>query len=245
MENRFSRTEMIIGEEGINILGKSTVAVFGLGGVGSYAVEALARSGIGSLVLVDFDTVSVSNINRQIHAFDDTIGRAKADLMAERVLRINPGAEIKAYGRKYTADNRESFFEKWPDYVVDAIDDMEAKADLIKFCLGKGIPLVSSMGAGNKMDPTLFRVDDISRTSVCPMARWVRTRLRKEGISSGLKVVFSTEPPRKTKTEDVESSGQFRKRVPGSISFVPPVAGMILAGVVVRDLLEIGRSKIH
>lgn len=234
MENRFSRTEMIIGSEGVKILGDSRVAVFGLGGVGSFTAEALARAGVGHLVLVDFDSVSASNINRQLHAMEDTLGRAKADLMAERVKRINPSAEVNPIRKRYTARERDLFFGLRPDYVVDAIDDLEGKVDLVKHCLSAGIPIVSSMGAGNKMDPTLFRVDDISGTSVCPLARAVRRRLRQEGITSGVKVVFSTEPPCGTGGSPDEDPG---KRVPGSISFVPSAAGLILAGVVVRDLL--------
>jgi len=233
LEDMFSRTEMLIGKEGVERLASSTVAVFGLGGVGSYAVEALARSGVGGFILTDFDTVSPSNINRQIHAFEDTVGMSKVELMVGRVKRINTTARVTAHGRRYIPGDR-SFFEVSPDYVLDAIDDMGAKVDLIKFCLDQGIPVVSSMGAGNKMDPSLFRVDDISKTSVCPMAREVRKRLRLGGIVTGLKVVFSTEQPRRLLRDSIACPG---KVVPASISFVPPVAGMILASVVVRDLL--------
>jgi tRNA A37 threonylcarbamoyladenosine dehydratase len=243
LEDRFSRTEMLIGQDGLNILKKATVAVFGLGGVGSYAVESLARAGVGNLVLVDFDTVSISNINRQLHALEDTLGQAKTDLMADRIGKINPRAGITRHISRYLPGEGEKYFNIRPDYVVDAIDDMEAKVDLLKYCLREGIPVVSSMGAGNKLDPTFFRVDDISRTSVCPMARSVRNRLKKEGITAGLKVVFSTEPPRKIENTVRDAAG---RNVPASISFVPPVAGMILAGVVVRELLAnpVG-SKIH
>ncbi|MCL5057590.1 MAG: tRNA threonylcarbamoyladenosine dehydratase [Actinobacteria bacterium] len=242
MESRFSRTEMLIGPEGVKVLGDSTVAVFGLGGVGSYAVEALARAGVGGYALIDFDIVSKSNINRQLHALDDTVGLAKVELMAGRVLKINPSAVVSSHGQRYSPGDGEKFLKDRPDYVVDAIDDMESKVDLIIFCLKEGLPIVSSMGTGNKLDPTLFRVDDISRTSVCPMARSVRTRLKKEGIGSGLKVVFSTEEPRKIN----EVRDETGRKVPASISFVPPVAGMILAGVVVRDLCQrrVG-TKIH
>lgn len=225
---------MLIGPEAVKILGESTVSVFGLGGVGSYAVEALARAGVGSFTLIDFDIVSVSNINRQLHALDDTVGLSKVELMAGRVLRINPSAVVASYGNRYRPGDGEKILKDRPDYVVDAIDDMEAKVDLIAFCLREGLPIVSSMGTGNKMDPTLFRVEDISRTSVCPMARSVRSRLRKEGITSGLKVVFSTEEPRKVN----EVRDEAGRKVPASISFVPPVAGMILAGVVVRELCQ-------
>ncbi|MFZ5633869.1 MAG: tRNA threonylcarbamoyladenosine dehydratase [Bacillota bacterium] len=235
MENRFSRTEMLIGKGGLKILVSSRVAVFGLGGVGSYAVEALARAGIGGFTLVDFDIITVSNINRQLHALEDTLGMAKVDLMRDRIKKINPRAEITAYKERYAGEQREKFFAEPPDYVVDAIDDLEGKVDLIKHCLSGGIPVVSSMGAGNKMDPTLFKVDDISATSVCPLARAVRRRLRQEGVTTGVKVVFSTEEP--CRPDGAPEAGT-KKFVPGSISFVPPVAGMILAGVVVRDLLK-------
>lgn len=234
MEHRFSRTEMLIGREGLKTLGLSKVAVFGLGGVGSYTVEALARAGIGNFILVDFDTVSVSNINRQLHAMEDTLGMAKVDLMSGRIKRINPSAEVVTFREKYAGEGGDRFFTLRPDYVVDAIDDLEGKVELIKYCLREGIPVVSSMGAGNKMDPAQFKVDDISRTSTCPLARAVRRRLRQEGFKSGLKVVFSTEQPCRVE----EAGDSHQKTVPGSISFVPPAAGLILAGVVVRDLLS-------
>lgn len=232
MEERFSRTELIIGREGLSVLESCRVAVFGLGGVGSFAAEALARAGVGHLVLVDFDTVSISNINRQLHAMEDTLGMPKAELMADRVKRINPAAEVIAVRKRYTPGEGDGFFAVRPDYVVDAIDDLEGKVDLLKYCLSAGIPVVSGMGAGNKLDPTRFKVEDISKTTVCPLARAVRRRLRQEGITSGLKVVFSTEPP----VRFGDHPGGDRP-VTGSISFVPPVSGMILAGVVVRDLL--------
>lgn len=235
MESRFSRTEMLIGRGGLKTLTSSKVTVFGLGGVGSYTVEALARAGVGSLVLVDFDIVSISNINRQLHALEDTVGMAKVELMRRRVKGINPRAEVTVYQERYTAEQNERLLAGPPDYVVDAIDELEGKVELIKYCMSRGVPVVSSMGAGNKLDPTLYRVDDISRTSVCPLARAVRRRLRQEGITSGLKVVFSTEPP--CRPEPVDNNGT-RKIIPGSISFVPPVAGMILAGVVITDLLR-------
>lgn len=238
MEHRFSRTEMLIGKEGLKTLGSSRVAVFGLGGVGSFTVEALARAGIGGFTLVDFDTVSVSNINRQLHAMEDTVGMPKVDLMAARIKKINPSAEVVTFREKYTGVGGERFFPARPDYVVDAIDDLEGKVQLIKYCLREGLPVVSSMGAGNKMDPTRFTVDDISRTSTCPLARAVRRRLRQEGIRSGLKVVFSTEQPCRAEGDPGDPQP---KTVPGSISFVPPVAGLILAGEVVRDLL--GRHR--
>ncbi len=235
LEHRFSRTEKLIGSEGLEVMASSTVAVFGLGGVGSYAAEALARAGTGGFILVDFDAVSISNINRQLHAMEDTLGMAKVDLMADRIKKINPRAHVTAYRERYTRREGGRFFNLRPHYVVDAIDDLEGKVGLIKYCLKEGISLVSSMGAGNKLDPAMFRVDDISRTSICPLARAVRRRLRQEGILGGVKVVFSTERP-------CRMEGEAGKTVPGSISFVPPVAGMILAGVAVRDILSRGRG---
>ncbi|MBE3584762.1 MAG: tRNA threonylcarbamoyladenosine dehydratase [Thermoanaerobacter sp.] len=230
VEGLFSRTELLIGEEGLAILAGSRVVVFGLGGVGSYAAEALVRAGVGNLVLVDFDRVCPSNINRQLHALTSTVGQYKALLMAERVKLINPDIRVEARVERYLPGVAESFFHPVPDYVIDAIDDVPAKVDLIASCVRRNIPVVSSMGAGNKLDPAAFKVADISQTAVCPLARTVRRRLRQLGITTGVTVVFSTEPPRRCGPSD-ESPG-----VPGSISFVPPVAGFILAGVVVRSL---------
>ncbi|NTW04885.1 MAG: tRNA threonylcarbamoyladenosine dehydratase [Peptococcaceae bacterium] len=229
--DRFIRTSSLIGDRAMELLAGSKVAVFGLGGVGSFATEALARAGIGSFILIDYDQVAPSNINRQLHALENTIGRSKTDLMEERIIGINPTAKVTTHCRRYTLENRDSFFTEKPDYVVDAIDDVKGKIDLILYCLDNGISVVSSMGAANKLDPTLFRVDDISRTSVCPLAKTIRKGLRTEGINKGLKVVFSTEQPIKSKTES-----ESRRCSLGSISFVPPVAGMILAGVVIKDL---------
>lgn len=230
-DNWLARTELIIGQRGLEKLKNSTVAVFGVGGVGSYTVEALARAGIGSLLLVDFDVVDPSNINRQLHALHNTVGGVKVDLMAERVKLINPDIKVTAIRDFYTAENGEQMLAGSLDYVVDAIDTVTSKLDLIKRCVTKQIPIVSSMGAGNKLDPTAFKVADISATSVCPLAKAVRRELRKAGINHGVKVVFSTEPAIKP------ASTPQKKQVPGSISFVPATAGLILASVVVRDLL--------
>ncbi|MGB9804866.1 tRNA threonylcarbamoyladenosine dehydratase [Desulfofundulus sp.] len=237
MEGRFSRTELLIGERGLQILARSRVAVFGLGGVGSYTAEALARAGVGNLVLVDFDRVSPSNINRQLHALISTVGEPKALLMMERVRLINPDIQVEAKVERYLPGLAEQFFNPAPDYVVDAIDDVPAKVDLIASCVRANIPVVSSMGTGNKLDPAAFKVADISRSAVCPLARVVRRRLRQLGITSGVTVVFSTEPPRRCGSG---YSGYEAHGVPGSISFVPPVAGFILAGLVVRGLLSCG-----
>lgn len=221
------RTAWLIGESAVNRLAASRVAVFGLGGVGSFCVEGLARVGIGGLLLVDRDVFDKSNINRQLPALADTVGLSKAGVMAERVARINPDAEVTHLAKAYTPENGHLFFDPKPDYVVDAMDDVPAKVDLIKRALNLGIPVVSSMGAGNRMDPTRFRVADIFATHGCPLARVVRRKLREEGFEQGVKAVFSDEPP--------------ARAVPGpspaSISFVPPVAGFILVSVVVKDLI--------
>jgi len=220
----------LIGEDALRILAASRVAVFGLGGVGSFCVEGLARAGVGSLLLVDRDIFEPSNLNRQLGALADTLGRPKAEVMAGRVGLINPAARVDFLVAQYTPGNGGLFFQDRLDYVVDAMDDVPAKVDLIKRTLAMGVPVASSMGAGNRLDPTRFAVADISATRVCPLARVVRRKLREEGIERGVKTVFSDEPPAR----------RVDGPAPASISFVPPVAGFILASVVVRDL--IGRS---
>ena len=227
MDRRFSRTELLIGKEGLAKLAAARVAVFGLGGVGSFAAEALCRAGVGGFILVDGDVVDISNINRQLHALDYTVGRPKVELMAGRMAAINPAASISSCYLRYVPGDGQKFFKERPHYVVDAIDDVPAKVDLLKYCVSTGIPVLSSMGAGNKLDPTAFKVADIAATSVCPLARAVRRRLRQEGITEGVKVVYSTEKPRMV---DAVNSG--------SICFVPSVAGLIMAALVVEDLLK-------
>ncbi len=226
MRGEWERTAWLIGTESLDVLGASRVAVFGLGGVGSFCVEGLARAGVGGLLLVDRDVFEPSNINRQLGALTDTVGRPKAEVMAGRVGRINPEARVTFRVEEYAAEKGILFFQDRLDYVVDAMDDVPAKVDLIKRALTLGIPVVSSMGAGNRLDPTRFAVADIAETHGCPLARVVRKKLREEGIAAGVKVVFSDEPP--------------GRAIPGprpaSISFVPPVAGFALASVVVRDL---------
>ncbi len=239
MDRRFSRTELLIGKEGLLKLAAARIAVFGLGGVGSFAAEALCRAGVGGFMLVDSDVVDVSNINRQLHALDDTVGKPKVELMARRMAGINPSADVHTYFERFKPGNGNRFLNRRPDYVVDAIDDVAAKVDLLIYCVLNGIPVVSSMGAGNKLDPTAFRVADISETSVCPLARVVRRRLRQEGIEKGIKVVYSTEKPIAIGVVSGNDKGE--KRPPGSISFIPPIAGLILAGLVVTDHLG-GRS---
>jgi len=244
MLHQFSRNELAIGQEGLDALKNSTVAVLGIGGVGSFAAEALARSGVGRIVMIDKDVVDITNVNRQIHALLSTVGQPKAELMRDRIRQINPECEAIALRMFYTEETYMKLFEYPLDYVVDASDTISYKIHLIKQCRGRKIPLVSSMGAANKMDPTRFQVADISKTSVDPMARVIRQKLRKEGITKGVKVVFSTEEPikpRKEVTDKIvpENAPEIRKaqQPPSSNAFVPSVAGLIAASVVVRDLL--------
>jgi len=222
------RTGLLVGSQGLDRLAQGRVIVVGLGGVGSYCAEALARAGVGSLVLVDGDSVSSTNINRQLLALVDTVGLPKAEVMADRIRRINPGCDVAPIVTWVDRGNVDQLLASGPDsaqYVADAIDTIPAKLDLIETCLTLGVGMVSSMGAGNRLDPTRFRVADISQTHTCPMARAVRQGLRSRGIRSGLTVVFSDEPPVARRPGPV-----------GSISMVPGAAGLAMAGVIVRDL---------
>ncbi|MCA0755233.1 tRNA threonylcarbamoyladenosine dehydratase [Paenibacillus sp. N4] len=245
MLHQFSRTELAIGPEGLQRMKESTVAVLGVGGVGGIAAEALARTGVGRIVLIDKDVVDITNVNRQVHALTTTVGQPKVDLMAERIKLINPECEVVALRMFYTEETYEQLFAFPLDYVLDASDTISYKIHLIKQCLERKIPVISSMGAANKMDPTKFQVVDISQTHTDPLARVIRTKLRKEGIKRGVKVVFSTEAPIKPR-EDVtkkivpENAPEIRKakQPPASNAFVPPVAGLIMVSVVVKDLLE-------
>lgn len=225
MTDQFDRTRLLIGEEGLAKLKKARVAVFGVGGVGGFAVEALVRSGIGAFDLIDNDTVALSNLNRQIIATRDTIGKLKVEVMRDRILFINPQAEIRMYPCFYLPENAAEFDFSQYSYVVDAVDTVTAKIDIIMQAQAAGVPVISSMGAGNKMDPTRFEVTDIYKTTVCPLARVMRRELKKRGVKQ-LKVVYSTEKAIKTGAD-----------VPGSIAFVPSVAGLIVAGEVIRDLI--------
>lgn len=227
MSERFIRTEALIGSQGINKLRHTTVAVFGVGGVGSYAVESLARSGIGNLVLIDYDVICESNINRQIHATTKTIGMSKVEAMKNRIEEINPDCNVKVFMEKYSYESNQYLLSKDYDYVIDAIDMISSKIELIVNCKTKDIPIVSSMGAGNKLDPTMFEVEDIYNTSICPLAKIIRKELKKRGICD-LKVVYSKEIPKKN-------------RPIGSIAFVPSCAGLILSSVVIKDLLGIDK----
>ncbi|WP_405116193.1 tRNA threonylcarbamoyladenosine dehydratase [Paenibacillus sp. FSL K6-1217] len=247
MLNQFSRTELAIGPEGLAIMKNSTVAVLGIGGVGAMAAEALARTGIGRIILIDKDSVDITNINRQLHALTTTIGQNKTDLMVERIKLINPECEAIPLNMFYTEETYEELFKYKLDYVIDASDTIIYKIHLIKECLARKIPLISSMGAANKMDPTRFQVADISKTTMDPIARVIRTRLRKEGIKKGVKVVFSTEKPVKPREDVTEQivpanapDRRKAKQPPASTSFVPPVVGLIMVSVTVRDLLETG-----
>jgi tRNA A37 threonylcarbamoyladenosine dehydratase len=232
---QFSRTELLLGTSALEHLSGCRVAVFGIGGVGGYVCEALARSGVGSLDLIDDDMVCMSNINRQIIATTKTVGRYKTEVMKERILDINPEAEVNTYNCFFLPENASDFpFDKY-DYVVDAIDTVTAKIGLIMKCKEEGIPIISSMGAGNKLDPTQFRVADIYKTNMDPLAKVMRHELKKRGIRK-LKVVYSEEKPM-TPIGGFQQEGK-RRSIPGSTAFVPSVAGLIIAGEVIKDLIK-------
>ena len=227
------RTEMLLGYDGVENLKNSKVAVFGVGGVGGYTAEALARSGVGSIDLYDSDRVSLSNINRQIAALHSTVGKYKADVIKERILDINGCAEVNAYKVFYLPENADDYPLDKYDYVVDAIDTVSAKIELICRCNKMGVPIISAMGAGNKLDPTAFKVADIYSTKMCPLAKVMRRELKSRDIKS-LKVVYSEEKAKKPEIQLYDSENN--KPVPGSVSFVPSVAGLIIAGEVIKDL---------
>lgn len=233
--NQFSRTELLLGADAVERLKGCRVAVFGVGGVGGFAVEALARSGVGALDLIDNDTVALSNLNRQIIALHSTIGKFKVDVAAERVRDINPACEVKAHRVFFLPETEGQFDFSQYDYVIDAIDTVKGKLALVENAKAAGVPVICSMGAGNKLDPTAFEVADIYKTSVCPLARVMRYECRKRGIKK-LKVVYSKEPPAALKQESEEET--VRRSTPGSTAFVPSVAGLILAGEVIKDLTK-------
>ncbi len=232
MEEWLSRSAMLFGEDGLARLKRAHIAVFGVGGVGGYAVEALARSGVGALDLIDSDTVSLSNLNRQIIATHDTLGMYKVDAAKARVLAINPQAQVEIYRLFFLPETAEQFDFCRYDYVIDAVDTVSAKLALAERAYAAGTPIISAMGAGNKLDPTAFEVADIFETSVCPLARVMRAELRKRGIPY-LKVVYSRELPVKPQDGAPQTGG---KRAPGSCAFVPAAAGLILAGEVVKEI---------
>ena len=241
MQEQYARTTMLIGEEGVASLRAARVAIFGVGGVGSFAVEALARAGVGHLMLVDDDVVSLSNLNRQLIALHSTIGQPKALLAKERILDIDPDTSVDARVVRYEADTADSFDFSAYDYIVDAIDSVTSKILLIERAKIAGVPIISCMGTGNKLDPTAIRVDDIENTQVCPLARVMRRELKKRGIK-GVRVVWSMEEPLAPRTE-AKDAQPGRRAIPSSISYVPSAAGLILAGEVARDILRLKSHK--
>ena len=237
MSEQFLRTEMLLGSEAIRRLQKARVAVFGLGGVGGYAVEALARSGVGSLDLIDSDTVSVSNLNRQLLATHSTVGMLKVDAARNRVLDINPDCIVRTYPVFYTPDTAGQFDFTQYDYIVDAIDTVTGKLALVERAKAADTPIICSMGTGNKLDASAFRVADISKTAMCPLARVMRKELSKRGIRH-LKVVYSQEEALTPTGWEEEAAALGKRQIPGSVAFVPGAAGLILAGAVIKDLID-------
>lgn len=237
MVNQYSRTELLIGTEGMDKLRKSSVMVFGAGGVGSHCIEALARSGIGTLIIIDNDTVSLTNINRQSIAYHSTVGRPKTEVMAERIHDIDPLIRVKTYETFVLPENLTGILdgEGRIDYIIDAIDTVSAKIALAEEAGKRGLRLISSMGTGNKLHPELFEIDDLSNTSVCPLCRVMRRELKQRGILH-LKVLYSREKPIDIGGRQTGEDPGVRRSVPGSISFVPPVAGLLIAGQVIREL---------
>lgn len=237
MINEYSRTELLIGEEALEKLNNASVMIFGVGGVGSHCIEALARSGVGKLTLIDNDKVSVTNINRQSIAYHSTVGQYKTEVMKERIRDICPEIRVETYEMFVLPDNLDPLFEQAgePDYIIDAIDTVSAKIALADLAEKRGIPLISSMGTGNKLHPEMFRIADLFETSVCPLCRVMRKELKSRGITR-LKVLYSEETPIRTGGRTTREDTGARRAVPGSISFVPPVAGLLIAGEVIRDL---------
>lgn len=244
MREEFSRTEMLLGGEAMDRLSRSRVAVFGIGGVGGYVCEALARSGVGALDLIDKDKVAISNLNRQIIATQETVGREKTDVMRERILSINPQAVVRVSPCFFLPENADSFPFSEYDYVVDAVDTVTAKIELVLRAQAAGVPVISSMGAGNKLDATAFRVADLYETKVCPLARVMRRELKKRNVAH-LKVVYSEEEPIVLEGDQPEcgTGEEPRRQTPGSVAFVPSVAGLIIAGEVVKDLTCCGKES--
>lgn len=236
MDGRFSRTERIFGAEGMERLKNSHVAVFGVGGVGSYIAEGLARSGVGHIDLIDSDDVDITNINRQIEALSDTVGRPKAEAMRERILQINPECEVKVHNCFFLPENSDSFDFTRYDYIADAVDTVTAKIELVMKASREDTPIISSMGTGNKLCPAMLEVSDIYKTSVCPLARVMRQELKKRGVKK-LKVVYSKEEPIQAAASDEEHA--HRRNIPASAVFVPATAGLIIASEIVKDILKL------
>lgn len=244
MVNQFSRTELLIGKEGIEKLSKVKVAIFGIGGVGSYVVEGLVRAGVKNFILVDDDKICLTNLNRQIHATRKTIGKYKVDVMKDRILEISPDAIVETYKEFYMPDSKEKILDDTISYIVDAIDTVTAKIELAMNAGKLNIPIISSMGTGNKLDPTKLEVADIYKTQMCPLAKVMRKELKTRNVKK-LKVVYSKEEPIKPGKEiqvevniELSKKGSTKKQVPGSVSFVPPVAGFIIAGEIIKDMIK-------
>lgn len=248
MSNQFTRTELLLGKDALDKLANARVAVFGIGGVGSYTVEALVRSGVGAVDIIDDDKVCISNINRQLYATHKTVGKYKVDVATERIAEINPNTVVRAYKTFYTPETAQQFDFAQYDYVVDAIDTVTGKIALVLQAQETNTPIISAMGAGNKLDPTAFEVADLYETSVCPLAKVMRKELSRRGVNA-LKVVYSKEPPltplNTADTDEVEptqseTEGNHSKRrqTPGSTAFVPPVVGLIIAGEVIKDIVK-------
>ena len=236
MKKKFSRTEMLIGNDGMEKLKNATVAVFGIGGVGSFVCEGLARSGVGNFILIDYDKTDETNINRQLIATEKTVSKYKVDLMKERILDINPDANVETYKEFYLADSEIDIITEDLSYAVDCVDTIMAKIAIICSCDAINVPVISSMGTGNKLDPTMLEVADIYETSVCPLARIMKKDLRKRNIEK-LKVVYSKENPINTNNHVINQDKKYK--VKGSVSFVPSVAGLIIAGEVIKDIAGI------
>ncbi|MBQ8726055.1 MAG: tRNA threonylcarbamoyladenosine dehydratase [Clostridia bacterium] len=237
MMEKFSRTALLLGKDSLEKLNSCKVIVFGVGGVGGYVVEGLARSGVGQIDVVDDDDVSLSNINRQIIATVDTVGKAKVDVIKRRILSINPNATVNAYKTFFTQQNADQFDLSAYDYVVDAIDTVTGKIELCVRAQRASVPIISSMGAGNKLDPTAFEVTDVYKTSVCPLAKVMRRELKERGVKK-LKVVYSKEEPIKITDAQGVAIPDGKRQIPGSVAFVPSVVGLIIAGEVIKDLIK-------
>lgn len=238
MQNQFVRTELMLGTDNVQKLKNSKVAIFGIGGVGSFVAEGLARAGVSNLILVDNDSIDITNLNRQIHALHSTIGKDKVDVMKQRILDINPNANVVTYKSFYMPENKEVNLDG-VTYIVDAIDTVTAKIELVINAKSLNIPIISAMGTGNKLDPTKFEITDISKTSVCPLAKVMRKELKKRGINN-LKVLYSKEEPIRHDENVLKAclEESQKRQVPASISFVPSVAGLIIAGEVIKDIIK-------
>lgn len=235
--NQFSRTELLIGKQGLEKMHNAKIAIFGIGGVGSFVVEGLVRAGVQNFVLVDNDKISLTNLNRQLIATQKTIGKDKVEVAKERILDINPKAKVEVFKEFFLPNSNTNIITKELTYVVDCIDTVTAKIEIVMQCKNLKIPIISAMGTGNKLNPLKLEVTDIYKTNVCPLAKVMRKELRKRNINE-LKVVYSTEEPIKLKLQNYEEKNVTKRQVPGSISFVPSVAGLIIAGEVVKEIIE-------